>query len=156
MERRRQFLVGVATAGVITIAGCSRSSSKSEVGPEKVVEQYITATQNGNTEAVNELLHPESSFYPRENVSAPDEEVTLNEVNQVSVRELTEQEFPGLDDEEEIQQRANLLERELDALENKTGVDESATVRVSWEQAGEEREQGYVVLQDDGEWYVYQ
>ena len=156
MACRRQFLVGVATVSAVTIAGCSSSGNQSGAGPEEVVEQYIAEVRNANTEAVNELLHPESPSYPRENVSTPNEEVTLNDVHQVSVREHIEQKYPRLDDEEEMQQQVNNAKQELDDLENELGADESTIVRVSWEQAGEEREQGYVVLQDDGEWYVYQ
>lgn len=156
MARRRQFLVGVATAGVVTIAGCSSSGNQSETGPEMAVEQYFTEAQNANTEGVNAVLHPEAPSYPRENITAPDEEITLNEVNQVSSRELIEQRSANSNlTEQQIQQGVNRTEQSLNRVENETGVDESSIILVSWEQAGEEREQEFVVVQDDGEWYVY-
>ena len=153
---RRTLLLSIAAVGTVMTAGCSSSSNQSKTEPEEAVKQYITAIQNGDTENVNEVLHPESPSYPRENITVPDQEITPNEVNQVSSREYIEQRAAGSNiTKEEYQQAINSTEQSLRQLENETGAEKSAIVILSWEQEEGKREQEYPVIKDNDNWYVY-
>jgi len=55
--RRRQFIAGVATATTVGLAGCGGGGG----GPAGVVNQFVSALNNGNIEKANSLYHPDSS-----------------------------------------------------------------------------------------------
>jgi|GEM_PF-6881426 hypothetical protein len=140
MKSRRQFLIGVTTAGTIAIAGCSGGGGGG--GPEGAAEQYITASKNGDAEAINEVLHPESDRYPRseENVKEKDS-LTIKKVEQVSTRRVVESQLDQFADadptEQEVEKVTNNLEQNVETRLNETGTDEHNWVLATIEQGGE-------------------
>lgn len=160
MVDRRQFLTGVATASAVAIAGCS-GGPLSGGGPEAAVEQYLTAAQNGDVESANEVLHPESYQYPVEEGDMENQDdLTVNEVNRVSPRELVEwriEQYGGSGEEpseEEIEEQIGTYEEQAEQRIDELGVDDLAWVLVSIEANGEEQETPITTVQDDGDWYV--
>lgn len=165
MASRRQFLTGVASTGVVTIAGCSSSIPLigGGSGPEDVVEQYLTAGQTGDIEAANEVLHPESSIYPLEEGDLEDEgDFTVNSINQVSTREIVEWEMERFGDsedeatEEEIQERVERVEQDAEEEVDEMGADDYAWVLVTLQgdDEDEEEEAPLRTIEDDGDWYL--
>ncbi len=130
-------------------------TGSSDGSPEEIFEQYITALQNGDTEGANTVLHPESPMYPHEDLTAAEEEISLNEVNGVSVREVVEKKYGTNLNETEVQEEVDKSEQTMEAIVSETGAEDFAIVLVSWNQEGESRKQEYILLQDDGSWYVY-
>lgn len=58
---RRRFLGGAAAAATVTLAGCSSILGGDAGDPEAAVEEFYTALGDGNTDRVNELLHPDAN-----------------------------------------------------------------------------------------------
>lgn len=161
MVNRRQFLTGAATAGTVAIAGCSSAPLIGDGGPEDAVEQFFTATRNGDVEAANEVLHPESRYYPAEEDDLVDgNDSTVTDTNQVSTRELAEWEierFSGSVDEaseEEIEENTEGLQQLAEEQADGAGADDFAWVLVTIERDGEEQDFPVLTVQDDGDWYV--
>jgi hypothetical protein len=153
-------MAGVATGGTVAVAGCSGIPL---IGgsPEAAVEQYFTAARNADVESANEVLHPESSQYPLEQGDLENVgDLTVNDVNQVSAREIVEWEVEQYDgsgnepSEEEIEQQVGDYEERSEEIANELGVDDHTWVLVSYVQDGEEREDPINTVQDDGEWYI--
>lgn len=159
MVCRRQFLTGVATASTVAVAGCS-SVPFIGGGPEGAAEQFFTAAQNGDVEAANGVVHPESSSYPVEESDLEDADVTVTEITQLSTRELVEREierFSGSTDdvtEEEIEAEVERREDRSEATVEEIGADDYAWLLVTFEEGGEEEEAPIRMFQDDGDWYV--
>ena len=153
MGSRRQFLIGVTTAGTIAIAGCSGGGSGG--GPEDTVEQYATAAKNNDTETANELLHPESPLYPIEEDAAS--EFTLNNIEQATIRETVEilaAQRTGESTEEEIQSEINSTEQAVEQKVDDIGADEYSFVVVTVTENGEQRKFELLTVQDDGDWLI--
>jgi len=142
MVNRRQFIAGVVTVGTVSVAGCTSILG----GPEDAVEQYFDAAQEGDVEAMNEVLHPEASSYPHDEDDVIDEEMTLVDVEEVSPEELVEQ-VEWAEDQEAV-------EGELEGIEEEFGADDVAIVWVTFEEDGEEQEFPVFAAEDDGDWKV--
>ena len=56
--KRRRVLLGVSTATAGLLAGCFGDSND----PESAMERYYDALEEGDVEAMNELIHPEAPF----------------------------------------------------------------------------------------------
>ena len=161
MTNRREFLAGVATAGTVAAAGCSSVPFLDDSdGPEAVVEQYLTAAQDADPEAANEVLHPESTLYPVEGDDAESgEEFTLIGVREASTREIVELNADrqgGSDEitEEQIQERIEIQEEGIGEVVDEIGADDYAWVIATIEE--DEREETPIpTVRDDGDWYVY-
>lgn len=161
MARRRQFLMGVATASTVTIAGCSSSSDPTTgeeteaTGPETVVKQMGTALAEGNVEAANELVHPDS---PRKEFT---EEVAASVVEQNEVQEVS----PSKEDyiQKVAESAKNLDEGGVRSFDNdvqqavsENDFDEYSIVLSSSEFKNESFDGEPVwVIKDGGEWYVW-
>ena len=161
MVSRRQFITGCVTASTVAIAGCS-STPQTGGGPEAAVEQYFTAAQNGDIESANEVLHSESGQYPvDEGYLEGGDDFTLNSVNQVSPREIVEQQIEQNDrsgnnlTDEEIEEAVEGYEKLAEETIDEVGADDHAHIRMSFEQDGEEREIYIQAVQDDGDWYMF-
>lgn len=161
MTDRREFLAGVATAGTVVAAGCSSVPFLDDSdGPEAAAEQYLTAAQDADTEAANEVLHPESALYPiDEGDTASDEQFTVIGVSEASTREIVEldadrREMSDDITEEQIQEQIGIREDRIEELVAEIGADEYAWVIATIEENGRE-EVPIPTVQDDGDWYVY-
>jgi len=141
MAKRRQFIAGVVTVGTVSVAGCTGILGGS---PEGAVEQYFEAGQEGDVEAMNEVLHPESDIYPIEEDDVTDGDITFVDAEEISPSELVER-FELFDDEEDV-------EEELQDAEDEVGADNVAIVWVTFEEDGEEEEFPFFVVEDDGDW----
>jgi len=163
MANRRQFITGVAVTSTVTIAGCS-SQLTTQKDPEEVVEQYYTALQNGDTESANEVLHPEHPEYPIEEENLEQRDFTVNEINQVSPREVIEQHpeligvVGGVSEltEEEIEEGANRLREPAEEIVDETGSDDYAWVVITVDENSEESKDIRLTIEDDGNWLIYQ
>ena len=159
MASRRQFSLGVVTAGTIVIAGCSAISSGGPSGPEDAVETFFTA--DGDADTQNEILHPEAGAYPLEENEfggIPDE--IIIEINQVSTREVAElrieQGGESVDDvdEGEIEAEVERLEQRREGQIEEMGAEDYAWVFLTLEDDDGRDVAVIETVQDDGDWYM--
>ncbi|MCL9815307.1 TcaA second domain-containing protein [Natranaeroarchaeum aerophilus] len=154
MVNRRQFITGVATASAAAVAGCSSVPFISS-GPENAYEEYFEAIQNGDAEAVNEILHPEAPSYPVEE-SSVQADIELIEANEVSTREVLEFWAEQSGDsgdvtDESVQNQEEHTESRLDEY----GADDHAWVLITIEGGEGEQEASVEAIQDGEDWYCY-
>ncbi len=147
---RRQFIVGSTSILSLGLAGCTGSggSSGESSSPEAVAEAFFAAAADGDIERQEELLHPESGMEPIEE----DVELTINEIETISLEAYAEEtgRYTGDDG---IEQQRNRLDERLEEI----GADDYAYVSYSFETDEYGAEDGYLILvSDDGEWLVYQ
>lgn len=161
MGSRRRFITGVTAVATAAVAGCS-SVPLIGSGPEDAVEQFYTAFVDGDVEAANEVLHPESAQYPVEedDFEGENEDLTVTGTTQVSTRELVEweiEQFGGsVDDisEEELEAEVESRAAEAEAVLDELNADDHAWVLLGFETDSEEQEVPVQAVEDDGEWYV--
>ena len=156
MSTRRSVLIGAGVLAGSSLAGCTGLVGSD--GPEDAVETYITAGNEGDLEAANGALHPESTLHPLEESDLPDEETELSEVAEASLEDAVRwqaeslgQELDGEDLEEAVNQQRESIETEIEDLD----VDEYTFVRVQFAVDSPDDEVYVLVLKDDGEWFVY-
>lgn len=155
--QRRTLLSGLSAVGAIAIAGCSSPDGGDQTGPEEAAEQYITAFRNGNAEGMNDVLHPNSPSYPRESTTPPENNITVNNITRVSPRELVEQRAKDANvTDEQIQRGINNAKQTLENKVDESGGEKGAIVQLSIEQGELPTKPIYIMVKDDGKWYVYQ
>ena len=156
MPTRRSVLIGAGVVASSSLAGCSGLMDSD--GPEDAVETYINAGNEGDFEAANEVLHPESTSYPIEEGDLPDEVIELAEAEEASLEdairwqaERFDQELDGDELGQAVEQRREEIEEELEGI----GADDYTFVRVLFTDDSTEDETYVVVVEDGGEWLVY-
>ncbi|GAB7091451.1 hypothetical protein JCM18237_17220 [Halorubrum luteum] len=160
MASRRQFSLGVATAGTVVIAGCSAISSGGPSGPEDAVETFFTAAVDGDADTQNEILHPEAGAYPLEENEFRVPEEFVIEINQGSTREVAElrieQGGESVDDvdEREIEAEVERLEQRREGQIEEMGAEDYAWVFLTMEDDDGRDVAVIEAVQDDGDWYM--
>lgn len=56
---RRRYVAGAAAAATVAMAGCSDVLGGGSSGPETAVQEYVTALDEGDVEAINARIHPD-------------------------------------------------------------------------------------------------
>lgn len=75
--RRREYLTTVVGSSTLAVAGCFGNSDTNN--PRAVVSAYIEAEQQGDADALSELLHSESPIEPSEAESSEtDRSITIS------------------------------------------------------------------------------
>lgn len=92
--RRRGYLAALSSAGALAVAGCFGSSDTDS--PRSVVTAYIEAEQEGDADALADLLHSESPIEPAGESSERNRSVDIREVV-VATRNLSAEHLRSLD-----------------------------------------------------------
>ena len=126
MMQRRKFIMAVGAASAAGLAGCLSGDND----PDDVVEEFYAAMDEGDVDAMNELIHEDS----------PE-------------GEATEEDFEGSEDFEFTVEETEVLEEDDDVAEVR------AKVTFEGEFMGEEFEEtdeDLIELRtEDGSWKVY-
>lgn len=152
MRNRRTLIASIGVVGTVAIAGCSGvgdgDGNLPGGGPEDTAEQYFTAIENGDVEAVNEVLYTESSVYPTEEDDLEGPDLTFVSAEELSAAEAAE--TRGSPSEEEV-------ERLLQEIQEDTGADDAAIVSITLEENGGTNEESIIrsFVKTDGDWKFY-
>lgn len=136
--QRREYLAGVVAAGSIAIAGCSSGGG----GPKGVIKDYVSATDSGDNEKLDELVHQESPQRPIQDLG--------EQVSQVDVSVSNIQSSDG-----DIGYSAD----EYDTVDEFQAF--TADISISGEVLGEEVDQTEegtftVAKNSDGDWKIWE
>lgn len=149
MAHRRKFLTGVVTVSTVAFAGCSSVPLIGGGGPEAAVEQYRTASIEGDATTINEVIY-ENGELPQadeDHLEPVDIEVLEYDITEVSGSEFESQ--TGEDHNEEAAENAV----------SETGGSEYAIVRWTEDFVDEEGEehsfdQYYLLHEINDEWVI--
>jgi len=131
-------------------------------GPDDIAKEYFNARFSGDVDRANELLHNQSESYPLyTGYSTSAENSSIERVEQVSVREIVEwqintSEQRGPLPPEEMDDAVNRQESQFEELVSQTDSDQYQLLLVSVNASGEVSTGPVVMLETDGEWFVYQ
>ena len=110
MINRRKFMFRLVTTSSVVIAGClgdddNNGSDSMEMTSGRsqtaTVEQYWNGWDESDIDKMNEVVHPDSEIYPIREDDITDESITINEIEELTVREVARG-FEGIDEDEEI------------------------------------------------------
>jgi ketosteroid isomerase-like protein len=137
--QRREYLAGVVAASSIAIAGCGGGSGSS--GPTGVIEDFVSAINDGDGEAARDLYHEDSPGQPPQNI------------------EQSEQLDFTLDSAETVDEDPGYSADEYDNVDEFQVVE--ATISISGEMMGEEVDESetsniVVAKNSDGEWKIWE
>lgn len=161
MITRRRLTQLLATGSATVLAGCNGSArtdntTDSTATPVDAVERYYTADSEGDINATNKILHPESYNYPIENTE--EENITVKNVEKKSIREAVRWQS-GLSGVEatgsELDSLVSEQEDNITELTSTIGVEDYSFVSVTASRDGTEQTNYWLVIQEDSEWKIY-
>lgn len=150
---RRTYLGGVGATITIGLAGCTDVLNGDDSDdPEAVVEQFFDAAADGDQEAAEALFHEEAFVPP---VDEAEEDITLESTTEQSLRDVLELVQPTLG-EEELDEQVEEAREELNNDVEEIGADDWTIVVAEVTFEGETEEVPYILVEDDGEWLIWQ
>lgn len=142
--KRRSILAGVMFT--VSLSGCSALGIGS--GPTGPVKTYLEAAQEGDQERAEEQFHEEARVSP--DVDDDGSDITINTVEKRPVEDY-------VDDVNMDDVTVNRVENNIGGQVDDIGADDWALVYVEGEsESGYSFDRYYVVVKDDGEWWIYQ
>lgn len=146
---RREFLSALGVASVAGVAGCLGSS---EDEPAERVEAYFEAITDNDVDAVNELIHEDAmSEYSEEDIASIGE-VQIIEIEERPIEEIV----PELDHYDDPEQIVEFEEHERERLRDEFELSEFSYVYFQvMPGSGPVEEEYFLVVRDDGKWYIW-
>jgi len=161
MITRRRLTQLFATGNILLLAGCNESARTNDTtdstdSPVDAVERYYTADSEGNVNATNKVLHPESYNYPVEN--SEEENISIEKIEETSIRDAVRWQsgLSGIEaDGDDLDALVSEQETTIDELVSTIDVEDYSFVAVTTSTDGEEQTNYWLVVQDDSEWNIY-
>ena len=161
MITRRRLTQLFATGNILLLAGCNGSARTDDTtdstdSPVDAVERYYTADSEGDINATNIVLHPESYNYPIENTE--EEDISIENIEETSIRDAVRWQS-GLSGVEatgsELESLVSEQENNITELISTIGAEDYSFVSVTASRDGTEQTNYWLVIQENSEWKIY-
>ena len=157
MFTRRRLVANAGVFLTVALSGCTELSVF-DSGPERVVKTYYSAIDDADSDAVNNVLHPDASAYPIEQEYFDGMNLSIIEVavEEQTVREVVEAERDNQNDT--LEQVVASRNKQLEDYIQQIAADAYAYVHVDLtiQQNNETTDEETTILtvKDDTEWLI--